>query len=55
METSHREREKIKCEMKIGRVKKKVNWSKRREEQNVRFEINTETSELICTNFKDKK
>ena len=43
--------------MKIGRGKKKVKWSKRREVQNMRFEINynIKTSDLICTNLKDKK
>ena len=37
--------------------KKKVKWRNRREEQNMRFEINynIKTSNLICTNMKDKK
>ena len=50
-------REKIKFQMKIGRGKRKVKWSKRREVQNMRFEINynIKTSDLICTNLKDKK
>ena len=43
--------------MKIRRGKKKVIWSKRREEQNMRFEIkyDIKTSDLIGTNLKDKK
>ena len=50
-------REKIKFKKKIRRGKKKVKWSKRREDQNMRFEINynIKTSDLICTNLKDKK
>ena len=43
--------------MKIIRGKKKVKWGKRREEQNVRIEINynINSSDLTCTNLKDKK
>ena len=42
--------------MKI-RGKKKVKWSKRRQEQNIRIEINynIKSNVLICTNLKDKK
>ena len=48
-------RDKIKFKMK-RRGKKKIQWGKRREEQNM-FEINynIKTSDLICTNLKDKK
>ena len=56
MKTSHNKREN-KIKMKIRRGKKKVKWSKRREEQNIRFEINynIKTSDLLGTNLKDKK
>ena len=49
-------REKTKFKMKI-RGKKKVNCGKRREGQNMRFEINRDikTSDLICTKLKDEK
>ena len=42
--------------MKTRKVKK-MKWSKRREEENMGFEIyyNIKTSDLICTNLKDKK
>ena len=48
-------REKTKFKMKI-RIGKMVKWSKRREEQNMRFEINysIKTSALIGTHL-DKK
>ena len=41
----------------MKRGKKKVKLSKRREEQNMKFEINynIKTSEIIGTNLKDKK
>ena len=50
-------REKTKFKMKIRRGKKKLKWSKRREEQKMRFEINynIKSSDLTCTNLKDKK
>ena len=43
--------------MAIRRGKKKVKWSKRMEEQNMRSEINSniKTSDLIGTKVKDKK
>ena len=43
--------------MKIIRGKKKVKWGKRREGQNMRSEMNytIKSSDLICTNMKDKK
>ena len=50
-------REKTKFKMKIIRGKEKVKWGKRREEQNIRIEINynIKSSDLICTILKDKK
>ena len=50
-------REKTKFKMKIIRGKKKVKWGKRREGQNRRSEMNytIKSSDLICTNMKDKK
>ena len=44
-------RKKIQFKMKIRRGKKKVKWSKRKEEQNMRSEINYNiiTSDLIGT------
>ena len=49
-------REKTKFKTKII-GKKKVKWGKRREERNMRIEINynIRSSGLICTNLKDKK
>ena len=49
-------REKTKYKMKI-RGKKRVKWGKRKEEQNIRFEINynIKSSDLKCTHLKDKK
>ena len=48
-------REKTIFEMKIIR-RKKVKWGKRREEQNMRFEINCDikSSDLKCTNLMGK-
>lgn len=43
--------------MKIIGGKKKVKWGQRMEEQNMCIEINynIKSSDLICTNLKDKK
>ena len=48
---------KTKFKMKIRRGRKKMKQGKRREEQNMRFEVNynIKSSDLICTNLKDKK
>ena len=50
-------REKTKFKTKIVRGKNKVKWGKKREEQNMRIEINynIKSSDLIYTNLKDKK
>ena len=50
-------REKRKFKMKMIRGKKKVKQDKRREEQNMRSEVNynIKSSDLIFTNLKDKK
>ena len=49
--------EKTKFKTKIKKRKKKVKWGKRRKEQNRRTEIkyNIKSSDLLCTNLKDKK
>ena len=43
--------------MKVMRGKKKVKWGKRREDQNMRIEINynIKPSDLKCSNLKDNK
>ena len=48
---------KTKFKMKIIRGRKKMKQGKRREEQNMRFEVNynIKPSDLICTNLKDMK
>ena len=54
MKTSFSKREN-KIETKI--IRKKVKWGKRKEEQNMRIEINYNiiSGDSICTNLKDKK
>ena len=50
-------RKKTKFKMKIKRGNKKEKLDKRKEEQNMRFEINynIKSSDLIYTNLEDKK
>ena len=50
------QQDKAKFKMKI-RGKKKVKWGKKKEQQNMRMEINynINSSDLICTDLKDKK